>query len=288
MTTLELLGDPGLDEIAYHIWERRGRPCSDGREEWNQAIEVHLDRKAARISEIAFDRWLERGKPCGTPLEDWSAAKVHVAWEAWARAKLRPYLSIEAVARAGHLGETDLGRNPRISAANTCLIALLDGAPEYSRWCHQALSTNCRPPEYYVKLKDSRFQKICTSTFRLFGGEFPDRPDESGDASNNRAFQDACVVAFTGHEHTRALQAALHLRHSLMDENEQQNRSWNERVHARITIAHGFVAAAQCLQNTWRDEITLPADILASFSDAERSLLLATKTRIGPAHPIPL
>jgi hypothetical protein len=255
---------------------------------------------------VAYCHWEWRGRPRGDEQYDWYAAECILAdwgrqelqlpddfgdivWQQWARDNFgnRPYLAIKAGSDRARLVQKlqKLQAGPGVKTT-TAMLAVLDGAPEYSRQCWRAAGKGGsagRAQAGRAEAKDSRFYRFCFSTFSLHGGHVLGQvspPPHSNGVQPPREFQDGCAVAFEGP--LKALTAALHLRRALAAWNEEESRLWNELLHARVTVGPSWDAAVACLPLAWRDEIVVHPNSLSQLAAA-----LARPAEVPPPRPGP-
>jgi hypothetical protein len=257
--------------VAGYLWRRRGCPSGDDQRDWYEA------------GDLLAEDWARKRLAVPPEPED-------LVWEKWAREHLghRPYLAIEAESDPGALADALQELHGAAGAqTTTALLAVLDGAPEYSRQCFRTPSSNGAAVTR-VEAKDVRFWRFCSSTFALHGGSLLGKvsPSASNGAAVPRPYQDGCAVAFA--EAAKAVAAALHLQRVLASCNEEEDRAWPERLHARVALGPSWESAVRCLCLAWRGETVVAPEILQKLGRSSEAtslaqdLLFAAGVRVGP------
>lgn len=258
--------------------------------------------KSARTNILAYHLFRERGGTHGDDRSDWYLAE-------WALGKLLPYVALEAAVDSDKLIEdisANLGRAGLAKPGAITLLAVLDGAPEFSRECYRRARrlsrTNGLDPKAWVEQKDREFYRICCDALSLYGArilqkELSGRGREASDGGyppKRRLYQDTCVGAVlprnlpsedekqSGNESLcRAIAATLHLCHTLKRHNEEHNLAWTEQLHARVVIASSVASGISSLKYAWRDEIVVDPESSRMLSPENKRLLRAAGVRLG-------
>lgn len=270
------LGQPALKEqhelFAYYLSKiPNGHSHGDVLRDWLEA------------KEMQSQDWVQLRQRLGYSSEE-------IVWERRVRAAFqRRYLALEA--HVDPIGleasfEAALGKLSETIHATSVLLAVLDGAPEYSRACYVMRSNNGRRPEQITEQKDSRFCEFCWHTFSLYGGTFLDQAQNQETIrfdATSRSFQDGCAVVFAEDKPLRsALTAAVALHQTLSAYNQHKSLRWDERLNARIVVGSSWKRVIPCLCRTWRNETVVEQQCLVGIDSDYKELLFAAGVRAGP------
>ncbi len=292
METLTLSSLPSLDEIAGEIWKERGCVPGNDKQDWYDAERRALERYRERVSQLAYALWEKRGWQVHGSPERWAEAERLVLWAHWARTKLHPYLALECIAAPSGTAEKLESNYPLKKGRSAGLIAVLDGAPEYSRHWHwyAEVSKAKERPESTVERKDAAFYELCCQTLQYYGGMLGGKNPKvspQSPAAPSRLFQDACFAAFGGEDPIRsALLAAYRVRRTLLKHNEALQLPWSEQFHVRLAIGSTWGDAIRCIPFSFRDEIAIPPSVLRMLEpdSTRQSLLIASGIKVGPCR----
>jgi hypothetical protein len=272
-TTVEVPTFAQKNGVAGHVWIKRGCPMShDPRADWEEA------------ERVLSDQWLRARLLPWSPTEE-------ILWQSWARKSLRPYIAIEAKANpmqlAADLASIEASLKLHTST-QTRLIAVLDGAPEFSRFCHLTFTGNPWPPEQVIDAKDTLFYKFCYSSFCLHGGVILDQEPCSLNwmvPSKPRRYQDGCAVAFPATVSLpEVLAAALRLGRVLSSYNTEQHIPWTDQLHARVSLSSSWAQAVRYLPDAWRNEIVIDPDSLTALEPGYQELCRAAGVKPGLSY----
>jgi hypothetical protein len=284
-----------LDQLARIVFEERQHQVAHGddKHDWYEAERRALAEARARVESLAFTTWKARGRPRDSADRIWREAEELIMWEHWAKSKLMPYLAIEATGNAANEARRLEERRSLSGTNRTGLLVVLDGGPEYSRSWFRASNNRLRDsaPEQIVDAKDSSFYTYCVEMLLQFGAEVI--TDAAGTANikngQSRMYQDACIATFEGERAVfLAVNAALRLRRSLLERNEELGVDWTERWHARAAIGNSWLSAMACLPMAMRDEFAIDPACLELLRQRLccQELLIASGMKVGPLEDL--
>jgi hypothetical protein len=259
------------EALAEKLWVKRGSPKNDNPEcDWHEAVTLFKDP------------WLRARVRPWFPPED-------LLWQVWAREELLPYLAIEATADSAALSEELTRQRRRFAREAALLVAVLDGAPESSRARYRpCIGSSAEPARQAIEGRDQAFYRTCYATFSQFGGVLVDQEPCSLSTMHSlkpRAFQDGCAVVFeTKHPVQDAIAAATRLRRVLAEANAQQNLSWADQFHARLSIGSGWREVVEGLPDARRDMIVVASASLSHLDPVYRRLLFAGGVEPAQGH----
>ena len=199
------------------------------------------------------------------------------AWQNWAALRLqRDYLAVPDEVRYGPLGDRLKSAQTKRcgeAAIDAAVIAVLDGAPEYSQCLGQACHYNGHAGAVSaIQAKDACFHRLCADALKLYGGVVLDEPA-------GRTYQDGCAAVFPGKDGqgvVSAIAAACHLHALLVDYNEHRNPPWTERWHARVAVGGGFADVLPILPHARRGQTMIAWSVWNALDVALRMVLFAS------------
>lgn len=278
-------GSLRLDELAYGIHIKNGRPAGRAKDDWFEAERIGLERSREEIRRRAYFHWERDGWQNHGDTDHWRRAESEVLWELWARSTLRPYLAIAAAAAPSQVREL-LAKVCPLDADTVGVMVVLDGAPEYSRHWYGRYSDilPLEPPEARIERKDGVFCQFCVEAMKHYGMDAVCPSDIESDQIISRPFQDAVISCVRGKSRIeKALIAALRFRQDLNLYNDSRKLVWDERIHARVAIASDWDSVLTCVVHACRDQVVVSRSCLMAMEPdpLRRQLLLASGIKVG-------
>ncbi|HVS34972.1 MAG TPA: hypothetical protein VMS17_05280 [Gemmataceae bacterium] len=274
-----------VEPLAHLISQNRGRIKTSSPDE-----DFRLASALMRAS------WVQARLKAKYSLQD-------ILWESWARycQPTRTYLCTDATAEPEMLVHnlTDFADQHSVKAPTVLLVAVLDGAPEFSRslfWSDAGASQNAWKR---AEAKDAEFYRYSFHVVSSFGGVAIDHGDVGSSAEaddpahfaarvGQRSFQDACVACFPGRKSNgmalaAATDAALTLVRMLQEHNEVHELSWQDCLFPRIVIGTRWDFAVSQIPRVRRARIVVQGDVFRALGEAQRQTLAAAgvKCRSG-------